>query len=101
MIAERIAVLGAGAWGTALANVVARAGRRVTLWARDAASAKAIAASRESPRLPDLPIDKRVAIAALPGGRSGQDAVLIAVPAQELRAATVSLAAAFERFILP
>ena len=95
MIAERIAVLGAGGWGTALANVVARAGRQVTLWARDAASAKAIAASRESPRLPGLPIDERVAIAALPDGRSDQDAVLIAVPAQELRAATVSLAAAY------
>jgi len=95
MIAERIAVLGAGGWGTALANVVARAGRQVTLWARDAASAKAIAASRESPRLPGLPIDERVAIAALPDGRSDQDAVLIAVPAQELRAATVSLTAAY------
>ena len=42
MIAERIAVIGAGAWGTALANVIARAGRAVTLWARDPAVAEAI-----------------------------------------------------------
>ena len=105
MIAERIAIVGAGAWGTALGNAIARAGRHVTLWARDAASAKAIAANRESPRLPGVRIDERVAITAfappytLPRvrGRDGegadQDAVLIAVPAQELRAAAASLAA--------
>jgi glycerol-3-phosphate dehydrogenase (NAD(P)+) len=97
VIAERIAVLGAGAWGTALANVIARAGRHVTLWARNAASARAIAAQRESPRLPGLRIDERVAVAALPSlyeVRDGadQDAILIAVPAQELRAAASALA---------
>ncbi len=35
MAFDRITVLGAGAWGSALANVALRAGRRVTLWARD------------------------------------------------------------------
>ena len=35
---DRIAVLGGGAWGTALANVTARAGRKVTLWEYDAAN---------------------------------------------------------------
>ena len=93
MIAQRIAVLGAGAWGTALANAIARAGREVTLWARDAASAKAIAGRRESPRLRGLRIDERVAVAALPDGTPNQDTILIAVPAQELRAAAASLAA--------
>jgi glycerol-3-phosphate dehydrogenase (NAD(P)+) len=92
MIAERIAVVGAGAWGTALANAIARAGRHVTLWTRDGTSAKAIASNRESPRLPGLRIDERVAITALPGGPD-QDAILIAVPAQELRATAASLAA--------
>jgi glycerol-3-phosphate dehydrogenase (NAD(P)+) len=97
MIAERIAVLGAGAWGTALANVIARAGRRVTLWARDAASAKIVAANRESPRLPGVRIEEGVAVAPLPPLDTGlegadQDAILIAVPAQELRAAASMLA---------
>ena len=41
---QRIAVVGAGAWGTALANVIARAGRTVTLAARNQAGAAAIAA---------------------------------------------------------
>ena len=35
MAFDRIAVLGGGAWGTALANVTARAGREVTLWEHD------------------------------------------------------------------
>ena len=42
----RIAVFGAGAWGTALAIQAARAGCDVTLWARDAARAEVIAAAR-------------------------------------------------------
>jgi glycerol-3-phosphate dehydrogenase (NAD(P)+) len=94
MMAERIAVLGAGAWGTALANVIARAGRRVTLWARDADAAGAIAARRESPRLPGVRIDERVLIGALSERRADDDAILIAVPAQELRGAASALAGA-------
>jgi predicted dinucleotide-binding enzyme len=94
MIAERIAVIGAGAWGTALANVIARAGRAVTLWARDPAVAAAILARRESPRLPGVRIDDRVALAALSGGRPDGDAILVVVPAQALRAAVSDLAGA-------
>jgi glycerol-3-phosphate dehydrogenase (NAD(P)+) len=91
MIAERIAVVGAGAWGTALANVIAHSGRTVTLLARDAAVADAIAAAGESPRLPGIPIDKRVAIAALTESRPEGDAILIVVPAQALRGTVASL----------
>ena len=43
MTFDRIAVLGGGAWGTALANVTARAGRKVTLWEYDAANAEELA----------------------------------------------------------
>jgi len=42
---DRITVVGAGAWGSALANVIARAGRTVTLAARDATAASAISRS--------------------------------------------------------
>jgi glycerol-3-phosphate dehydrogenase (NAD(P)+) len=91
-IADRIAVVGAGAWGTALANVIARAGRTVTLFARDAAAAASVAARRESPRLPGVRIDERVAIAALAGAQLESDVVLIVVPAQALRAAASGLA---------
>jgi glycerol-3-phosphate dehydrogenase (NAD(P)+) len=91
-IAERVAVVGAGAWGTALANATARAGRAVTLLARDHAAAGAIEAARESPRLPGVPIDKRVAIAPLTGWRPEADAILIVVPAQTLRVTVSGLA---------
>ena len=40
MSIERIAVLGGGAWGTALAETAARAGRKVTLWEYDAGNAE-------------------------------------------------------------
>jgi glycerol-3-phosphate dehydrogenase (NAD(P)+) len=93
MAFERIAVVGAGAWGTALVNVAARAGRDVTLAARDQASADAIARTRTSPRLPDVSIDQSVAIVAAGAGElRAQDAILLAVPAQELRTAALVLA---------
>ena len=44
-----VAVIGAGAWGTALAVQAARAGAEVTLWARDPARAAAIERTRENP----------------------------------------------------
>jgi glycerol-3-phosphate dehydrogenase (NAD(P)+) len=89
---ERIAVVGAGAWGTALANVAARAGRSVTLAARDQASAEAIARSRASLRLADVRIDEKVAVVpAGAGALREQDAILLAVPSQQLRAAALML----------
>ena len=91
-IADRIAVVGAGAWGTALANIIARAGRVVTLLARDGAAARAIMTTRESPRLPGVPIDERVVIGALTESRPQGDAILIVVPAQDLRGTVSALA---------
>src|SRR5215208_1558615 len=92
MSLERIAIVGAGAWGVALANVIARAGRSVTLAARDQARAAAIAASRESPRLPGVRLDERVRIVGGNTQTGRHDAILLAVPAQHLRAALGVLA---------
>ncbi|MFN4996794.1 MAG: 2-dehydropantoate 2-reductase N-terminal domain-containing protein, partial [Burkholderiales bacterium] len=53
----KIAVIGAGAWGTALAISASRhaAGHRVQLWTRDAAAAKAMQSQRSNQRyLPDV-----------------------------------------------
>ena len=50
MRAQLVAVIGAGAWGTALAGVAARAGRDVVLYARDAARAAQIAATAKQIR---------------------------------------------------
>jgi len=89
---DRIAVIGAGAWGTALANAGARAGREVTLWARDPASVVALTTTRESPRLPGIKLDRRVAATGALVDVAGADAVLLVVPAQDLRTATLALA---------
>jgi glycerol-3-phosphate dehydrogenase (NAD(P)+) len=78
-----VVVIGAGAWGTALAIQAARAGTDVTLWARDPARAQAIAISRENPRLPGHILPDRVQVVdALP---TSADIVLLVVPMQHLR----------------
>lgn len=50
---DTVGIVGAGAFGTALGAVLARAGRRVILWSRDTAVIDAIQATRRCPRLPD------------------------------------------------
>ncbi len=92
MSLDHIAVVGAGAWGSALANVAARAGRRVTLWARDPAAATAMAVSRESRRLPGFRLDNRVIPTATLAQTADAGAVLLAVPAQSLRTASIAVA---------
>ena len=47
MTIQRIAVLGGGAWGTALALTCARAGRQVTLWEHEPANADNLEQKRE------------------------------------------------------
>lgn len=85
-----VAVIGAGAWGTALAIQAARAGAGpVVLWARDPAKAAAIAATRENPRLPGARLPETIhATSDLPEQAA---ALLLAVPMQQLRAVAARL----------
>jgi glycerol-3-phosphate dehydrogenase (NAD(P)+) len=91
MAFDHIAVLGAGAWGTALANLAAQCGHAVTLWARDPAKASAMQHSRENPRLPGAKLHERVAITGALGDAARADAILLAVPAQALRSVAAQL----------
>src|SRR5688500_18989418 len=91
MSLDRVAVLGAGAWGSALANVAARAGRRVTLWARDPKNAAAIDKARESPRLPGMRLAEGIAVTSDIAQAARTEAVLLAVPAQALRQVALML----------
>ncbi len=87
-----VAVIGAGAWGTALASVAARAGRDVTLYARDAAHAAHIESARENPRLPGIALSSDIIITNDLAAAARADIVLIATPAQHLRGAVAHLA---------
>jgi glycerol-3-phosphate dehydrogenase (NAD(P)+) len=71
----------------ALANAITRAGRNVTLAARDAQSAALIGERRESPRLPGIKLHEPVRVAAASADTARHDAILLVVPAQQLRAA--------------
>jgi glycerol-3-phosphate dehydrogenase (NAD(P)+) len=87
-----VAVIGAGAWGTALAGVAARAGRDVILYARNAASAAHMTATRENPRLPGVQLDARITVTSDIANAARTDIILLAVPAQNLREAAAALA---------
>jgi glycerol-3-phosphate dehydrogenase (NAD(P)+) len=89
---NHIAVIGAGAWGTALALTCARAGRKVTLWEADAANAAALKAKRESLFLPGVRIDDSVIIAGDLAAAVAAEAILLVVPAQAVRAVATTLA---------
>ena len=91
---DRIAVVGAGAWGTALATVAARPGRRVTLLARDPAAAAAMAEARENRRLlPGVRLDDGILATASHDTLLDADLIMLVVPAQQLRAALEALPA--------
>jgi glycerol-3-phosphate dehydrogenase (NAD(P)+) len=83
----RIGLLGAGAWGTALALVAARAGRRVRLWARESDVVDSIRGYRENARfLPGVPLPADLEPTGDLREASEADALLVAVPAQHTRA---------------
>ena len=87
-----VAVIGAGAWGTALADVAARAGRSVTLHARDASHAEHIASHRENPRLRGVKLANEIVVTHDRAKAGRADVILIVTPAQHLRAAVDGLA---------
>jgi glycerol-3-phosphate dehydrogenase (NAD(P)+) len=83
---QNVFVIGAGAWGTALSQAAAMAGREVTLFARDRATASEINRThRNSTYLGDQPLSPRIVAQAHAGGLSDADIVLVVVPAQQTR----------------
>jgi glycerol-3-phosphate dehydrogenase (NAD(P)+) len=92
MTIQRIAVLGGGAWGTALAQVCARAGRSVTLWEFDAGNAEHLTDRRESRFLPGVKLEPQIKVTRALAEAAQNDAVLLVVPAQAMRSVVKSLA---------
>lgn len=88
----RAAVMGAGAWGTAFAMILADAGNQVTLWARRAEVAAGINSRRRNPDyLSDVPLPEDLTAVTDPQqALEGAELVVLAVPAQQLRANLVA-----------
>ena len=89
-----IGVAGAGAWGAALANAAASAGRTVVLWGRDEAAMRAMAETRAIARLPRVALARAVEATSDLGRFRLCDGIFVATPAQATREAALRLAAA-------
>jgi glycerol-3-phosphate dehydrogenase (NAD(P)+) len=87
------AVIGTGAWGTAIAALAARDGEAVALVGRDPHKTAELAATRRHPALPGLVLPLGLTITADPAVLTDADLVLWAVPTQNTRAHARTLAA--------
>jgi glycerol-3-phosphate dehydrogenase (NAD(P)+) len=93
---KRLAIIGGGAWGSALAIVARRAGISVTLWARDPAIVAAINDQHENPvYLPGIALDPAItATTDMAAALADAEAALLVVPAQFLRGVLAAMAPA-------
>lgn len=90
---KRIGVIGAGAWGTALANAAAKAGRDVVLHGRDRALIAAIEKARSNEKyLPGIRLDDKVSVTTDLAHATEVDAILLVTPTQSLRETAALLA---------
>jgi glycerol-3-phosphate dehydrogenase (NAD(P)+) len=93
MIIQRIGIIGAGSWGTALAQAALRAGREVALWARDPALAETINRAHENPLyLPGIALDPALHATGDLAEAAAAEGVLLVTPAQHVRAMAAALA---------
>ena len=91
---RNISVIGGGAWGTALALGAHQAGAKTTIWARESQVVDSIRNRHENaPFLPGIALPGAIVATADLGAAAQAEALLLAVPAQHLRAALGDLAA--------
>ncbi len=89
---QTVGIIGAGAWGTALAQVIRAAGRDVTLWAREAELVSHMQKNHENNQfLPGIKIDNAIKVSDSISEVTNSDILLIVVPAQHLRATLQSM----------
>ncbi len=81
----KAAVIGSGAWGTALAIRLCANGHDVILWARDPARAEEMTRSRRNPRLPGAELPPQMTVSADPACVCNCELVVFAVPSSTLR----------------
>jgi glycerol-3-phosphate dehydrogenase (NAD(P)+) len=88
-----VSVVGGGAWGTALALVAARAGRRVMLYARTPATVASINEQHENTaRLPGVKLAGPITATGDPLAIVATDIIVLAVPAQQVRTTLATFA---------
>ena len=92
MAGTRVAVIGAGAWGTALAGLAAVNGAQVTLWARRDEEARRLERERGHPALPGFALPAGVVASAEAARLAGTEVAVFATPAQSLAVAAAGLA---------
>ncbi len=91
---ETVAVLGGGAWGTALAQVAAAAGRKVTIWALEPEVVEGINARRDNPLfLPGIALHPALKATGALSEAIRSDLILAASPAQHMRPVLKTIAA--------
>ncbi len=89
---NHVAVIGAGSWGTALANVSARAGHKVSLWGRDAGHIEVMKEARQNiAYLPGITLENSVLPSSDLQCVREADVILLVVPAQAQRAVALSI----------
>lgn len=89
----KVGVIGAGAWGTALAEVAARAGLEPTLWAHEPAVAQTLAETRQNPLyLPGVRLSDAIRPTADLAELGSSDLILAVCPAQHMRATLAAFA---------
>lgn len=81
-----IAILGAGTWGTALAQLFARRGMDVTVWSVSASEVEEYSCTRRHPKLPGMRIPEKISFTTEINCASGRDYVMFAVPSVYIRA---------------
>ncbi len=90
---NRVGVIGGGAWGTALAQVCARAGREVTLWARETEVVESVNARHENATfLAGVPLEPSIRATGDYADLAGCDLVLAVPPAQHMRSTLTAFA---------
>ncbi len=91
---SKVAVIGAGSWGTAISGLLVHSGHDVTLWGRDSALVETINTSGRNPRyLKDVQIPKGVrATSDLASALAKTEFITVAVPSQSMRSVAVQIA---------
>ena len=89
----KIAVVGSGAWGTALAIALCKNGHDVTLLARSAEKAEQMKNTRHNPRLEGITLPEELKISADPACVAGSTLVVIASPSHAIRQVCRQIAA--------